>query len=468
MSDFSEIMEVSPTRQAQVAACEKLRDTVTGISALHLSLHDGRSPGPQNSFKELYQMSAPAMIKTKEEMVSELKTLPPCTRNDCNEHKIPTTLVVEENNLIVPPPELTNNKGTKNKKLCKKRKNKGKESTEEFIFPKKTARPVSPTSTQDPIVTSKNFSDLEQDVEHPLPTTNQVTAEVVTPKIKLLHPIMLKIKTNFREQFKRINEKFPNIRNRTVNDVVKMFTNDHEEYRNLIHFLESDKDFEFYIIKRNIDKPIKAVKGLPSSSKIEDITKGLANEGFVIDSCTQLISKRTKKELSYFPVIFPRNDNNSKIFDLAHLSYLQVKVEGYLVRGITQCFDCNNFFHTAANCFMKPRCLKCGKEHATKNCHIKERLTNPFCINCQDFGHSACYSKCPKFPQPKKGTAFTDPIKKKNFVSKWTKEGISFASVVSGEILSQTPHENNNNKKEDTPRQFLSQEDNISDLAQVL
>ncbi|GFU69301.1 hypothetical protein TNCV_3209651 [Trichonephila clavipes] len=160
----------------------------------------------------------------------------------------------------------------------------------------KTARLVSPTSTQDPIVTSNNFSDLEQDVEHPLPTTNQVAAEVVTPKIKLPHPIMLKIKKNFREQIKLINEKFPNIRNRTVNDEVKMFTNDHEEYRNLIHFLESVKDFEFYVIKRNIDKPIKAViKCHPSSSKIEDITKDLADEGFIIDSCTQLISKRIKK-----------------------------------------------------------------------------------------------------------------------------------------------------------------------------
>ncbi|GFU80692.1 uncharacterized protein TNCV_514191 [Trichonephila clavipes] len=120
---------------------------------------------------------------------------------------------------------------------------------------------------------------------------------------------------------------------------------------------------------------------------------------------------------------------------------------------------------------MKPRCLKCGKEHATKNCHLKERQLNPFCINCQDFGHSACYTKCPKFPQPKNGTAFSDPIKKKNFVSKWTKEGISFANVVSGEIRSQTPPENKNNNennKEDSPRGFLSQDSNSSDLAQVL
>ncbi|GFW17115.1 uncharacterized protein TNCV_2762391 [Trichonephila clavipes] len=251
-----------------------------------------------------------------------------------------------------------------------------------------------------------------------------------------------------------------------------MFSTDHEEYRNLIHILESDKEFEFYILKRQKDKPIKAVnKGLPNSSKINDITNDLKEIGFKIHSCTQLISKRTKKSLPYFLVILRRNDSNSKIFDIVKLGYLQVKVEGYLVRGITQCFNCNNFYHTAANCYMRPRCLKRGKDHATRNCHIKERQENPFCINCQDFGHSTCYTKCPKFPQPKKGTAFSVPIKRKKFSSKWTKEGISFANVVSGEIPSQTPPETENltvNKKEDSPSGFLTQENNSSDFSQVL
>ncbi|GFW91470.1 uncharacterized protein TNCV_3376351 [Trichonephila clavipes] len=349
-------MEFSPTRLAQVAACEKLRDTVTGISALHKSLYemDGRSPSPKNSFTELYRTSTQAMIRRKEEMVSELKTLfPPCTRLDYHDHKIPSTSVDEEINLETPFPENKINSKSKKKKLSKNGKNKGKESTEEFIFPKKTARSVSPTSTQDPIETNNNFSDLEQDVEHPLSTEKQVTTEVVTPKKTLPHHIMLKIKKNFKEQIKCISEKFPKIRNKIANDVVKMFTNDPEEYRSLIHFLESDKEFEFYVINRKNVKPIKAViKGLPSSSKTADITNDLAEIGFQIESCKQLISKRTKNSLPYFLVILPRNDQNSKIFDIAKLGYLQVKVEGYLVRGITQCFNCNNFYHTAANCFM--------------------------------------------------------------------------------------------------------------------
>ncbi|GFU90981.1 uncharacterized protein TNCV_4923121 [Trichonephila clavipes] len=113
------------------------------------------------------------------------------------------------------------------------------------------------------------------------------------------------------------------------------------------------------------------------------------------------------------------------------------------------------------------------QDHATRNCHIKERQENPFCINCQDFGHSACYTKCPKFPQPKKGTAFSNPIARKNFSSKWTKEGISFANVVSGEIPSQTPPEAETenltvNEKENSPSGFLTQENNSSGFSQVL
>ncbi|GFT03371.1 hypothetical protein TNCV_2985381 [Trichonephila clavipes] len=37
---------------------------------------------------------------------------------------------------------------------------------------------------------------------------------------------------------------------------------------------------------------------------------------------------------------------------------------------------------------MMPRCLKCGKDPATRNYEIKDRQENPFCINCKDYGHS--------------------------------------------------------------------------------
>ncbi|GFU04388.1 hypothetical protein TNCV_1904281, partial [Trichonephila clavipes] len=57
-----------------VSACAKLRDTVTGISALHLSIHgmDGRSPSPGNSFMDMYISGKQAMIRRKAEMLKSL------------------------------------------------------------------------------------------------------------------------------------------------------------------------------------------------------------------------------------------------------------------------------------------------------------------------------------------------------------------------------------------------------------
>ncbi|GFU90923.1 hypothetical protein TNCV_4922561 [Trichonephila clavipes] len=68
MSDFSDSMDFSPSRQLQLSAFEKLRDTVTGIPALHQSLDEKESlpsPSPRNSYTELYLMKASSQVMTK-------------------------------------------------------------------------------------------------------------------------------------------------------------------------------------------------------------------------------------------------------------------------------------------------------------------------------------------------------------------------------------------------------------------
>ncbi|GFX95384.1 hypothetical protein TNCV_3684361 [Trichonephila clavipes] len=75
----------------------------------------------------------------------------------------------------------TSAKVCKSKKKSKKRKNKSKESPEEFVLPKKTARPDFPTKIPDPVKTSKYFSDLEQDVEQTI-SENTDTSEKTIDK----------------------------------------------------------------------------------------------------------------------------------------------------------------------------------------------------------------------------------------------------------------------------------------------
>ncbi|GFU65969.1 uncharacterized protein TNCV_3240151 [Trichonephila clavipes] len=81
-------------------------------------------------------------------------------------------------------------------KIKRKRKklNIKKDSAEDFVFPKKTARPVSPIISE-PVKVNNSFSDLESenDEEQVVPVENN---ETVIPKPKSPPQIHLKMKEN--------------------------------------------------------------------------------------------------------------------------------------------------------------------------------------------------------------------------------------------------------------------------------
>ncbi|GFY04923.1 nucleic-acid-binding protein from transposon X-element [Trichonephila clavipes] len=395
--------------------------------------------------------------RTLNNLVSELRTLPPCLDPDCTDH----TIISKEND-----PALDNSKSN-DKKKPKKRKCK-KQDLEGFAFPTKSARLTTPTQVLAPIPTQNNFENLNQEPE-PMIESNQ---ENKSPIIKPPYPITLKTVKNYREQFKKISENFPNISIKTAGDYIKLFPKTEEEKGNLAHFLELDKDYQFYITQPKVNKPLKVVlKGLPRVSLPEDIQIDLEALGYTIVSCSQLISKRTKLELPFFLVTLLRNDKSTTIFDLTHLGFLQVRVEGYSINGVTQCYKYNNFFHTAANCFMKPRCLKCGKEHTTKECEINSRLENPYCINCHQYGHSACYTKCLNFPKPRKGSPTVNRTKNNpNFNSNKVVEGLSFANVLSGNTpISNPPQiEINSQESQNTSQSQINTEANSNETQNIM
>ncbi|GFT44434.1 PRE_C2HC domain-containing protein [Trichonephila clavipes] len=101
-------------------------------------------------------------------------------------------------------------------------------------------------------------------------------------------------------------------------------------------------------------------------------------------------------------------------------------VDGFNRKGASQCFKCNLFNHTAENCHLAPRCLKCGKEHQTRECQIV-KVDSLFCINCETYGHLANYSKCPLYPKQRK-----DTITQTNYtttVNSIVKPNITFAQI---------------------------------------
>ncbi|GFQ77304.1 hypothetical protein TNCT_164981 [Trichonephila clavata] len=96
-------------------------------------------------------------------MVSELAIIPPCIDPDCPDH----TVLKPKNSdpdLITKPPQ--KGKGIKTDK-------------DGFVFPKRTARPMTPTKELEPIGTQNNFDNLENQDSQPIQLTQDTPS---TPK----------------------------------------------------------------------------------------------------------------------------------------------------------------------------------------------------------------------------------------------------------------------------------------------
>ncbi|GFX64760.1 nucleic-acid-binding protein from transposon X-element [Trichonephila clavipes] len=237
---------------------------------------------------------------------------------------------------------------------------------------------------------------------------------------------MLKITLDFREQMKVINNFMPNLRSKMTGEYFKLYCDTHDQYHELLTFLKKIQ-YEFYSIKLKSERPIKVViKGLPKKAKPEDIHNDLIDLGFTVDRVSQLTGKITNQLLPVFLVSLPRNMTNATIFKLDKLSYLNVTVESYDSKGVTQCYKCQQFNHTASNCHIKPKCLKCGEPHQTTECKI-DKVETMYCVNCEAYGHMANYSKCPLYPKPRKGATIKPNYT--SIVNSLLRPNVSFAQA---------------------------------------
>ncbi|GFX63401.1 hypothetical protein TNCV_3620041 [Trichonephila clavipes] len=278
----------------QMSDCMRRRKAIRDLDRLDLEIAKHKTAlvfnQAKGDWKSAQQLEKKIKMneEEKERMVSELRNLPPCLEANCPDH----TFLSQSN----PVPD-----SNKNKIQSQKRKNE-KEDSEGFAFPKKTARPITPTKALEPLQTRNNFETLIPDPDPII----KMTTENIAPQPGAPHPITLKVSKNYREQIKTINETFPDMQMKTAGDYFKLFPNNIDQSRSLSHFLESDKQFQFYTVPIIENKPLKVViKGLPRVTLPEEIIIDLEELGFTITSCTQMISKRTKLELPFFLVTFP-------------------------------------------------------------------------------------------------------------------------------------------------------------------
>ncbi|GBM90367.1 hypothetical protein AVEN_176473-1 [Araneus ventricosus] len=163
--------------------------------------------------------------------------------------------------------------------------------------------------------------------------------------------------------------------------------------------LRGKRNLIIIIVPRS-ERPFKVViSGLPRDLNVDVLKKELVEEyEFVVDKVVQLTRFKTKEPLELFQVTLPNIEVNKGIWKITSLLYLKIKVVKVERKtGSIQCFNCNYWHHSTATCGFKPRCIKCGGQHA------KDECTNPpetvTCINCKQEGQCCLLSRMSNVPQ---------------------------------------------------------------------
>ena len=99
-----------------------------------------------------------------------------------------------------------------------------------------------------------------------------------------------------------------------------------------------------------------------------------------------------------FVITFQPGTEISKVLQLCKLCHCIIRWEKFQnSRPIRQCFNCQAFSHSSNFCGRPPKCVKCDKQHTSKDCN-KPPNAPPTSTNCGG-EHPANHTGCPQYLQ---------------------------------------------------------------------
>ena len=154
------------------------------------------------------------------------------------------------------------------------------------------------------------------------------------------------------------------------------------------------------------------LKGLGNSfteAEILEDLKALKIEEIQFTKVSRFTTRKSRKNNILLPIYIVQvslDSNIGKLLKINRLNYLKVSWEKIKKNDIIQCHKCQRIGHTAQNCNLNYRCVKCTEPHGPGQCKIKKedavRKEKIYCVNCKNFGHPASYKGCPKLAELRK------------------------------------------------------------------
>jgi hypothetical protein len=237
-----------------------------------------------------------------------------------------------------------------------------------------------------------------------------------------------------------------------------LYTHTIEDYKKARDLLEKTEIDHYTYTPRDEKRTTLVLKNLSSDYTCEEVFNELKNqepESVKFERVTRLSTRKSTRENRTLPIFLVQLAPKSSIIDcITNIKYIDHEViqwERLRKTPILQCTRCQRFSHSAANCRMSPRCVKCGEPHLAKDCAIsrqdpREKL---FCTLCKKNGHPANYRNCEKFQgiiqsRAEASELLKQKIETKRMASRIINPNVSFASVIRNNNIHNTNLSNPN------------------------
>lgn len=226
-----------------------------------------------------------------------------------------------------------------------------------------------------------------------------------TNKPKKIPPInIIDIDTKDLIEFIKNGLKIKEFQIKEFRDKKCLFLNSLEDFVRVKAYLEKTKANFFTFTPKGIKTKSILLKGLNADIDTQLIYEELCKHedtDLKFLKISQFSTRKSIKEnysIPMFIVQVSADSNINKLKKIKTLLHLCITWEQLRRPEITQCRNCQGFFHSAANCFLPAKCVKCNKDHKRGKCTMEavaaEDKDKLFCVLCNKFGHPASYRGC--------------------------------------------------------------------------
>lgn len=291
-------------------------------------------------------------------------------------------------------------------------------------------------------------------------TNNSTVVNITKNDNKKIPPInIVDIETKQLIDFLKKALKIEEFKIKEFRNKKSLFLNNLDDFLRVKAYLEKTKTNFFTFTPKGMKTKTYLLKGLDANISTEDILNELCKHQSDELQFIKVSPFSTKKSaekgysLPIFLVQVTPNSNVNQLKNIKAIFHRCVRWEQIRRPEITQCRNCQGFFHSAANCYLQPKCVKCNVAHEKGKCPTsdvpageKEKL---YCVVCNKYGHPASYKGCEKYKELQDNLRAKKKILVNNRTSNnfntFTNPETSFANVLRGNNVTNKPNDTFNN-----------------------